>query len=173
MRVTSVCLLAVGLIVAVGLTLRRQRQSASDAQSIGAPTNGVPDHYDPRRDPEKDLLAASAEAKNSQRNILIVVGGDWCSWCHTLDTFFRQHPDLTALRDQDFVTMKVSMSQENPNRPFLSRFPQIHGYPHIFILDAEGRLIRSQPTNELEDGSSYNVARFTAFLEQFAPHSSR
>lgn len=134
------------------------------------------DGYDPRRDPEKDLAAAREEAKRSNKNIFVVVGGEWCVWCHTLDRFFYEHADLAALRDKNYVTMQVSMSQENPNRAFLSRFPYIQGYPHIFILDAAGNLIRSQTTNALEEGRSYNVKRFKEFLERFAPpraaHSS-
>jgi len=63
--------------------------------------------------------------------------------------------------------MKVNMSQENPNRAFLSRFPKIHGYPHIFILTASGTLIRSQETGELEDGKSYSEELFKKFLEHF------
>lgn len=137
--------------------------------TASAPRNTLADGYDPRRDPDKDLAAASAEAKQLNKNIFVVVGGEWCSWCHTLDRFFREHADLAALRDKNYVTMKVSMSQENPNRAFLSRFPRIHGYPHIFILDAQGKLIQSQSTNELEDGRSYNANRFKAFLEKFAP----
>jgi hypothetical protein len=55
--------------------------------------------YDPRRDPEKDLAAAGEEARRSNRKILVVVGGEWCSWCHTMDRFFHDHPELQALRD--------------------------------------------------------------------------
>lgn len=139
--------------------------------TASAPDTALADGYDPRRDPDKDLAAASEEAKQSNKNIFVVVGGEWCSWCHTLDRFFHEHADLMALRDNNYVMMKVSMSQENPNRAFLSRFPRIHGYPHIFILDASGKLIQSQPTNELEDGRSYNVERFRKFLERFAPRA--
>ena len=134
-----------------------------------ASQNGLADSYDPRRDPDKDLAVATAEARKSNKNILVEVGGEWCSWCHIMDRFFREHPDLATLRDRNYALMKVSMSQENPNRAFLSRFPRIHGYPHIFILDANGKLIQSQPTNELEDGRSYNAKRFKEFLERFAP----
>ena len=137
-----------------------------------ASQNGLADDYDPRRDPEKDLAAAREQAKRSGKNIFVEVGGEWCPWCHILDRFFREHPGLQALRDKNYVSMKVSMSQENPNRTFLSRFPYIHGYPHIFILDADGNLIRSQPTTVLEDGRSYNAKRFQKFLEQFAPKRS-
>lgn len=137
--------------------------------TASAPHNALADGYDPHRDPDKDLAAASEEATQSNKNIFIVVGGEWCGWCHTMDRFFQEHADLAALRGKNYVTMKVSMSQQNPNRAFLSRFPRIHGYPHIFILDSQGNLIHSQPTNELEDGRSYNVERFRAFLERFAP----
>lgn len=139
--------------------------------TASGPRNAITEDYDPRRDPDKDLAAASKVAKRSNKNIFVVVGGEWCSWCHTMDLFFREHSDLAALRDQNYVVMKVSMSQENPNKAFLSRFPRIHGYPHIFILDAQGSLIHSQATNVLEDGRSYNAKRFKEFLERFAPKS--
>jgi hypothetical protein len=86
-----------------------------------------------------------------------------------MDEFFGDRPDLKSLRDKNYVLMKLNMSRENENKAFLSRYPKIHGYPHIFILDADGRLIQSQATNELEDGRSYNVKRFRKFLEKFAP----
>ncbi|HYL83392.1 MAG TPA: thioredoxin family protein [Candidatus Angelobacter sp.] len=143
--------------------------SPQQAGSTTATTYAPPHNYDPARDPEKDLAAAGQEAKNSKRYIIAVVGGEWCSWCHILDDFFREHPDLAALRDKNYVLMKVNMSQENPNRDFLARYPRIHGYPHIFILDGDGKLVQSQPTNALEDGRSYNVKRFRKFLEEFAP----
>jgi len=142
------------------------------AATPSAPQNDLVDAYDPRRDPEKDLAAASAEAKKFNKNIFVEVGGEWCSWCHIMDRFFRDRPDLEALRDQNYVSMKVNMSQENPNTAFLSRFPRIHGYPHVFILDANGNLIQSQPTNALEDGRSYNARRVKEFLVRFGPKGS-
>ena len=138
---------------------------------LHTPHNELAGDYDPRRDPEKDLAAASEEARRSNKNIFVVVGGEWCSWCHTMDRFFHEHPDLEALRDKNYVYMKVNMSQENPNRAFLSRFPRIRGYPHIFVLADSGTLIRSQATDELEDGKSYSEELFKKFLEHFGPKS--
>jgi hypothetical protein len=86
-----------------------------------------------------------------------------------MDDFFHDHPDLQLLRDKNFVLMKLNMSRENENKAFLSRYRKIHGYPHIFILDADGKLIQSQATNELEYGKSYSAKRFKNFLEKFAP----
>jgi thiol:disulfide interchange protein len=143
-------------------------QSIRSERNILRTHNALADRYDPQRDPDRDLAAVSEEAKRSNKNIFVVVGGEWCSWCHTMERFLREHSDLEALLDKNYVTIKVSMSQENPNRAFWSRFPRIHGYPHIFILNPDGELVRSQPTNELEDGKSYNVVRFKKFLEQYA-----
>ena len=51
---------------------------------------------------------------------------------------------------------------------FLSRFPQTQGFPPIFILNSGGKLLTSEGTRELEEGESYNLKRFTNFLEKFA-----
>jgi thiol:disulfide interchange protein len=142
------------------------------AQEAAAATEyRTPVKYDPESNPEKDLAAAIEAAKRSHRNILIEVGGEWCSWCHIMDDFFRAHADLLALRENNYVLMKVNMSRENENKVFLSRFPRIHGYPHLLVLDAEGDLICSQDTSALEDGRSYHVKRFTKFLNELAPKS--
>jgi thiol:disulfide interchange protein len=148
------------------------RRCLAQPAAASAQQNGLADGYDPRRDPDEELAAARAEAKKSGKKIFVEVGGEWCTWCHILDQFFHEHPDLELLRDKNYVSMKVSMSQENPNRVFLSRFPYIHGYPHIFILDAAGNRIHSQPTNVLEDGRSYNAKRFQKSLAQFVPKRS-
>jgi hypothetical protein len=60
-------------------------------------------------------------------------------------------------------------SPENQNEEVLSKYPKIPGYPHLFVLDKNGKLIHSQDTSELEDGrKSYNLEKFTAFLKEWA-----
>jgi hypothetical protein len=150
-----------------------EHQAFVQTAPAAAPHHALTGRYDPQRDPAKDLNAASEEAKRSNKNILVVVGGECCSGCHTPERFFQEHSDLEALLDKNYVAMRVSMSQENPNRAFLSRFPYIRGCPHIFILDARGKLVHSQPTNVLEDNRSYNSNRFQEFLKRFAPKGSQ
>ena len=125
--------------------------------------------YDPKRDAARDIDDAVAEAKRTNRRILLEVGGEWCSWCHTLDEFFDNHADLTALRDKNFVTVKINFSDENPNKEVLSRYGEINGYPHIFVLGSDGKLLHSQDTAVFEQGSGYVLERLTTFLTQWAP----
>jgi thioredoxin family protein len=134
---------------------------------LHTPHNNLADGYDPHRDPEKDLASAREEAQRSKRNILIVVGGKWCGWCYTMDRFFHDHTDLETLRDKNYVYLKVNMSQENGNRAFLPQFPRIPGYPHIFVLADNGTLIRSQSSDELEDGKGLQPAAVQAVLGAF------
>ena len=169
MRLLFLIALVCGLLPAVTSELEER---AVQAGTVPASDWTQSDRYDPSRDPEKDLDAACAEAKNSNKYLFVVVGGEWCVWCHIMDEFFHEHQDLMLLRDKNYVLLKVNMSRENMNRTFLSHYPNIRGYPHIFILDAEGKLIRSQPSNELEDGRSYNPKNFKKFLEKYAPRSA-
>jgi len=121
--------------------------------------------YDPRRDPAKDLEKAKAAATQQHKRILLEVGGDWCIWCKMLDGFFAQQPQLRELRDSNFVLMKVNMSPFNENFAFLSQYPKIAGYPHFFVLDADGKLILAQETGSLEQGNGYSAKSITDFLD--------
>jgi len=125
--------------------------------------------YDPKRDAAHDIDDAVAEAKRTNRRILLEVGGDWCSWCHILDDYFDKHADLTALRDKNFVTVKINFSDENPNKEVLARYGPIEGYPHIFVLDSDGKFLHSQGTGVLESGRSYNLEKMNNFLKEWAP----
>lgn len=131
----------------------------------------VPVHdYDVARDPAKDLKAAIQEAHRTDRNILLDVGGHWCKWCSYLDKFYRDHPDLNELRDKNFVVVYVNYSDSNQNEKFLSRFPKPAGFPHLYVLDADGKLLKSQDTSPLEDGkSSYDPEKIRAFLTEYGP----
>jgi len=123
--------------------------------------------YDPARDADADIRAAVAEAKRSGRRVILDVGGEWCGWCHTLDRYFVEHPDLQKYRDAHFVWLKINMSPENQNQVVLGRYPRINGYPHLFVLDQDGKLLQSQDTSPLEEGPSYNLDRMTEFLNKW------
>jgi len=125
--------------------------------------------YDPGRSAEQDLRNAVSEAQRTGKRILLEVGGEWCSWCHIMDRYFGQNPNLTMLRDTGYVTVKINFSKENENEKFLSKYPKIPGYPHLFVLEKDGKLLHSQFTADLEQGQSYNLQKFTDFLKRWTP----
>lgn len=157
----------VALAIVFGLTLLFT--ASATAQSAYTPVT----KYDPKRDAARDIDAAVAEAKRTNRRILLEVGGEWCSWCHILDEYFDKHPDLTARRDKNFVTVKINFSDENPNKEVLSRYGEIDGYPHIFVLDSDGKLLHSQGTAVFEEGRGYVLERLTTFFTHWAPRPTK
>lgn len=137
--------------------------------AAGADTRLLPHDFNPARDPVRDLDAALRIARASGRNVIVDVGGEWCSWCHILDRLFATDAELEGLRDRNYVWLKVNYSQENRNEAFLHRWPRIDGYPHLFVLDPAGRLLQSQDTRSLEAGKGYDAAAVHAFLVKWAP----
>jgi len=123
--------------------------------------------YDTTADPFVQLEKAKTESVTSGRRILLDVGGEWCSWCHRLDDFFRKNADVTDVVKKNFVVLKVNFSLANKNEKFLSQFPEISGYPHIFVLDATGKLLHSQDTGLLEEGKGYSKDKMIAFIKQW------
>jgi thioredoxin-related protein len=123
--------------------------------------------YDPKRDAAADIQDAIKEAQRTHTRILLEVGGQWCSWCHTLDTFFETHRELTEFRDQNFVTVKINFSEENENKEVLARYGSIPSYPYIFVLESDGKLLLAKDTSDLENGKSYDLEKLTVFLKQW------
>jgi thiol:disulfide interchange protein len=132
-------------------------------------TQPLPQRFDPARDPAQDLATALRIAQAARRHVMVEVGGEWSSWCRLLDRFFAANEELRRLRDRNYVWLKVNYSKDNANAAFLRRFPPVANYPHFFVLDVNGKLLHSQPTEALEAKDDYDPAAWRAFLVKWAP----
>ena len=119
--------------------------------------------YDPHIDPSPAFEVAKAIALASNRRVLLEVGGDWCSWCHVLDRHVAADPALQQAMAGSFVVMKVYWGFENQNKKLLAGFPKAPGYPHFYVVDGEGELLHSQPTDVFEAGDGYDSAKLIGF----------
>jgi len=129
--------------------------------------------YDATRDPARDLEVLLPQAQRENKRILLVVGGEWCSWCHVLHRFVAENPEIDALWSGRYLTEHVNFSPENENTAFLGRFPRVTDYPHVFVVDATGSLLHSQRMAELEEAHGYSRKRMRKFLEKWAPSAPR
>jgi thiol-disulfide isomerase/thioredoxin len=127
------------------------------------------DHYDSARNPMTDLAATITRAKAEKKNILVQVGGDWCGWCHLMSTFIETNEKVRDTILANYLVMKVTENADNKNAAFLSQYPSIPGYPHLFVLDTNGKLLHSQGTAELEQGQGYNETAYLEFLNKWKP----
>ena len=133
----------------------------------------LPTKFDPARDAAADVARATSLARAQGKRVVVDVGGEWCVWCHIMDRFIAGNPDVRALIDAHYVWVKVNFSKENENAALLSRWPAVAGYPHLFVLDADGKLLHSQDTGKLESGKGYDKRKFVDMLRKWAPPARR
>ena len=125
--------------------------------------------YNPKANPDADLTRALVDAKTSNKKVLIIAGGDWCVWCHYLESFVKKNKDVDDALHGAFVTVKVYMGDENKNTAFFSKLPKAAGYPHFWVIESDGKLKKSMNTGLLEDGKkSYDKAGFLKFIRDMA-----
>ena len=129
--------------------------------------------YDPQRDAFKDGAAAIQLASNTNRRILIELGGDWCKWCHVLDAFLDNNPDIKQQLHQTFVMLKVNVSDANNNADFLKAFPRPLGYPHMYVSEYDGSVLWSKDTAELLKDGEYSRELFIAFFNRWKIDNTR
>lgn len=124
-------------------------------------------HYNVKQDAFKDGAAAIALATETNRRILIELGGDWCKWCKQMDVFFDNNLDIKQKLHQTFVILKVNVSEQNDNAEFLSTFPKPLGYPHMYVSDKNGSVLWSQDTAEFLTNGEYSRDAFLTFFERW------
>jgi thioredoxin-related protein len=150
--------LATSLVLSVALV-------SAFAQNAAKPVEKI---FDPSRDAQADLTAGLKLATKEKKRVLIDVGGNWCGWCHKLDKLFKENVEIGKLLKDKYVIVKVNFSPENKNEALLSKVPTIQGYPHLFVLDAKGKLLHSQDTGLLETGPAHDPVKVIDFLKKWA-----
>ena len=125
--------------------------------------------YDPDRDPFEDLEAAVSLAEAENKHIILVIGGNWCLPCLQLDHFWVETESISERLVRNFVVMKVNVGSLNHNDRFLSQFPDVIGYPHIFVLDSNGKTIL--PPVKGTGFGLFDEELFATYLDWWAPES--
>jgi len=119
--------------------------------------------------PQRDIQAAIAEAQKTDKRIILDIGGDWCQYCHEMDQFFQDHPDVFQLREKNFITVLIFYSSDNKNEKALSHYSKVLGIPHFFGLEKDGSLLHSQLVIDLRTNENYNADKMKDFLSKWAP----
>jgi thioredoxin-related protein len=134
----------------------------------GACSNNSNLGYDASTDPSAQLQQVIVRAKDEDKRILIISGGEWCRWCHLLDSFMKRNADVATAVDETFVVMKVYVGEENENVGFFSRLPESTTVPHFWVLSAEGAVLLSLDTEVFESGNDwYDKKTFLAFVSRW------
>ncbi|HBL26441.1 MAG TPA: thiol-disulfide isomerase [Acidobacteria bacterium] len=143
--------------------------TAATAKPAGDLSKLPPAGYDETRDPAADLKAAVVQAQQENKRILLEVGGEWCIYCRVLNKLIHDDERLTQRLHDGFVVIKVNFSEKEENEDFLSHYPKIPSYPHLFLLESDGALLLSKNPDDFMDGDEYVPELILAFLETWAP----
>ena len=158
--VLSVCLFS------TALSINNVQAKSENSQ----PAHELPEYskvYNDQRDPFKDATAALTLAKSTNRNVLIEVGGDWCTWCHKMDAFLLKNPKVYQALHSKYVLLKINVSDSNKNTAFMKSLPPVLGYPHMYVSTASGKMLLSKDTAELQDNNGYSTDYWLTFLNKW------
>jgi len=124
--------------------------------------------YNPKASVNKSLAKALNVAKKRDKNILLIVGGDWCKWCGTFDNFLDDHPKVATKLFNSFEVVKVYYGKKisKESKEFLMQLPPLKGTPHFYILDKNAKLLKSVDTSFLERGYGYNRVKLIKWINK-------
>ncbi|PKI16367.1 thioredoxin family protein [Colwellia sp. 12G3] len=161
------------LVISLSLLLSSIATANTSATAIAPNLPTYSKIYDDQRDPFKDATAALALAKETNRQVLIEIGGNWCSWCHKMDSFLAKNPDVYKALHSQYVLLKISVSDSNENNDFMKSLPPVLGYPHMYVSTAQGKMILSKDTAELLAGNDYSKSQWLSFLTDWSVNTTK
>jgi thioredoxin 1 len=134
----------------------------------------VPDIYPDAGKAKMDLAAALQSAAANHRRIIVDFGGNWCTDCHVLDTYFHDAANRPLL-EADFLLVHVNIGRLDQNLDLAERYqvPLKKGVPALAVLDSDGKLLYSQKTGQFEAMRSMQSSAVTEFLTQWKPSVPR
>jgi thioredoxin-related protein len=127
--------------------------------------------YDPTADAAGEIEKALETSRDVNKNVLLMIGGNWCPWCIKLNGFIMDDFQVDSTLQSNYVWVKVNYSKENKNLDLLKRlgFPQRMGFPVFVVLDQEGNRLHTQNSWYLEKEKSYDRDKLMAFLRDWGP----
>lgn len=96
---------------------------------------------------EHDLAAAQQRARTEHKVIFVDVWTEWCGWCTRLQKNVFPKPEVqAALAKVVPLSLKTQLKDGSPTdqKAMEKRF-NVRGFPALFIVDAEGKVLRSNP----------------------------
>lgn len=128
--------------------------------------------YDEAADAKADIAHSVELAKHSHKNILIDFGGNWCIWCHRLDSLFHTNKQIANLLEKKFIVVHVDIGKFDKNLDIAEHYGadlKKMGVPVLVVLNDEGELLKVENTGELESGKGHSPAKVLKFLRAYSP----
>ena len=118
----------------------------------------------------KEIKAAIALAKKTNKRIILDFGGNWCGDCRVLDKYFHDAPNAALLKES-FILVDVNLGKFDKNKDIAKTYgvPLDKGVPALAVLDSKGKPLFSQKQGEFESMRSLESSALTDFLKHWKP----
>ncbi len=148
-------------------------QAKLEAQKKAAEEKAkLPKPYDPKADAQADINKLVAQAKKEGKNVMIQAGGNWCIWCLRFNNYVQTTPELKEIVDKNYVYYHLNFSPDNKNEKVFAQYGNPgdkFGYPVFIVLDKDGKMIKVQQSDVLEEGKGYSKEKVKEFFTTWAP----
>jgi thioredoxin-related protein len=130
-----------------------------------------PKIYHPEADAKADIKTAVEKAAKEGKHALLMIGGNWCSWCLRFNDKVTTNDTLKTALEKNYILYHLNYSKENFNEDVLASlgYPQRFGFPVFVILDGKGNRIHIQSSGYLEQGKGYSTKEVVDFFNQWSP----
>ena len=125
--------------------------------------------YHPDADAQAAVRTAIDQARTEHKNVMIMIGGNWCRWCKMFDKFVTDNADVDSTLKANFIFQHVNFSKENRNLDLMTQwdFPQRFGFPVFVVLNDRGQRIHTQNSAYLEKDEGYDAKNVKDFFGQW------
>lgn len=105
--------------------------------------------YDPTIDARAAFDQGLARAQRENKQLLVILGGNWCQWCLALDALMHEDTELREYLEQHFVLLKLDSASAKVLDDAWGK-PSHNGVPVLVFLDRKGAVRHVQETESLE-----------------------
>lgn len=92
--------------------------------SLSAQTEDSREKFDPARNPFEDLKSAVGFTTESNKRIILDVGGEWCIWCHRIDAFMQSTEEIKPYLKKIMLLLKLTSVKRIKMKNFYLNIPQ-------------------------------------------------
>lgn len=132
-----------------------------------------PHPFDAARDATADVDAAFLAAQASGKNVLLILGGNWCHDSRGLAEKFER-PELARVIADSYERVWVDVGHRDRNLHVARRFgvPEIFGTPTVLIASPDGALLNRQSVHDWRTADSKPYDETLAYFKAYAPAMS-
>ncbi|PXX45084.1 thioredoxin family protein [Undibacterium pigrum] len=134
--------------------------------AINPASANPPQVYDEAADAKAAVSKALAEAKKTDKKVLVIFGANWCKDCLELDK--SMHGKNEALLASKFITVKVNVGQFDKNKELVDLYgsPTKKGIPAAVLLRPDNTVLYASKGGELSNARKMSEQGVYDFFDE-------